>query len=49
MGDYKKYFTQAVRKTYRNNSDFLIAETNKNFTVVSNDTNFALNSANPID
>ena len=29
--------------------DFMIAETGKNFTDISNDTNFALNSANPID
>ncbi len=49
MGDYKKYFTQAVKNAYPDNSDFLIAETGKNFTVISNDTNFALNSANPID
>ncbi len=49
MGNYKKYFTKAVKNTYPNNSDFLIAETEKNFTGISNDTNFALSSPNPID
>ena len=49
MDNYKKYFSKAVKNTYPNNSDFLIAETEKNFTGISNDTNFALSSANPID
>ncbi len=47
--DYKKYFAKAVQKTYPNNSDLLIAETDKNFKNISKDTNFALSSANPID
>ena len=48
-GNYKKYFTNAVKNTYPNTSDFLIAEIDKNFKYISKDTNFALSSANPID
>ncbi len=48
-GNYKKYFTNAVKNTSPNTSDFLIAEIDKNFKHISKDTNFALSSANPID
>ena len=49
MDNYRKYFLMAVKNTYPDNSDFLIAEIDKNFRNISNDTNFALNSPNPID
>ncbi len=49
MDNYKKYFTKAVKNTYPNNSDFLISVIDKNFRSISNDTNFALKSINPID
>lgn len=49
MVNYKKYFANAIKNTYPGNSDFLIAETDRNYYIISNDINFSLNSANPID
>ncbi len=49
MINYKKYFANAIKNTFPDNPDFLIAETDRNYKIISNDTNFSLNSANPID
>ena len=46
---YRRFFTKEIGNSYPNKSDFLIAETDKNFNHISKDTKFALRSANPID
>ena len=48
MGNYKRYFTEAVANDYPTNAGFLITEIDKNFKHISADTNFAANSSNPI-
>ena len=49
MACYKKYFVKAIKTTYSANSDFLLAEIDKQFKYISADTSFAATSSNPID
>ncbi|MEO6282370.1 MAG: L-2-amino-thiazoline-4-carboxylic acid hydrolase [Dyadobacter sp.] len=49
MDNFKKYFLQAIRKHFPENSDQLVAEMENHFSHISKDTRFAATSKNPID
>jgi hypothetical protein len=49
MDDYRKYFRQFVKKNYPNDSDNILAGTERHYNIISRDTAFAKTSKNPID
>lgn len=49
MNDYKKYFVKGIKDNFPNESDIVIANTDKHYQYISVDTKFAAASPNPID
>lgn len=49
MDDYRKYFRQFVKEYYPKDFDNILADTEKNYNIISTDTAFAATSKNPID
>ena len=49
MTDYRKYFVAGIKKNFPGQSNTIVTETDKNYKIISADTSFAANSANPID
>lgn len=47
--NFRKYFVHAVNRNFAARAEIILAETDKNFNLISQDTAFALNSKNPID
>jgi hypothetical protein len=47
--DYTKYFSTSIGKNFPNEVDQLIAQTEKEYKVISTDTQFASTSSNPLD
>lgn len=49
MAKFRHYFNDAVTRHYPDSRDDVMHETDKNFQVISKDTQFAATSGNPID
>jgi hypothetical protein len=49
MRGYKKYFINAIRRHFPDNSKNLINEIDNHYLIISKDTEFAITSSNPID
>jgi hypothetical protein len=49
MTTWRKYFIQSIKKNFRDVSDDIILATDRHFSIISRDTNFAATSPNPID
>ena len=49
MSSYKKYFTTAVKHHFSTGAENIIADTERHFTNISPDIQFAKTSSNPID
>ena len=49
MSDFKKYFTDAVRKNFPDKHEALVKDTERHFAIISADTVFGAKSSNPVD
>ncbi|MEB2787168.1 L-2-amino-thiazoline-4-carboxylic acid hydrolase [Algoriphagus persicinus] len=49
MDNYRKYFIQFIKENYPNEFDYILADTDNQYKIISLDTTFAKTSKNPID